>query len=305
MAERKQQGEGRWKLTVLLVTLVFLAAFAAACSEAAAGPAEVPTGAPAKTPTEAATPKPTREEELTGTPEPTPSGTAFTPSGIGGRVTFTENTVEVSKAKIGDTVRFGTYEQDNDESNGAEAIEWLVLDKQDGKLLLLSKYVLDCKKYHEEHEEVTWETCTLREWLNGTFYKTAFNQEEQGYIAAVTVENEDNYGTEGGDDTEDKVFLLSVKEATLYFDPVPAVGDPARCTKVTEYAKANGAFVYSAEDNESDKYEGNGVWWLRTPGDNGFCVTYTGYPGVIYRGGRAVDYADGGIRPALWFNPEP
>ncbi len=292
MAEKKQQGKGRWELMgkkrhtalPLLVTALLLAA--AACAGTDAEPTKVPTEAltktPTKTPTEA--PTPTQAEEPTSPPE-----TPF---------------AAVSEAEPGDTVQFGSYEQDNDAGNGAEAIEWLVLDKQDGKLLLLSKYVLDCKEYHAEQEEVTWETCTLREWLNGTFYKTAFNQKEQEYIAAVTVKNEDNYGTEGGNDTEDKVFLLSVREATLYFDPVPAVGDPARCAKVTEYAKANGAFVYSEEDGASGGYEGNGVWWLRTPGDNGSLAVYTGYPGVVYRGGRAVGYTDGGVRPAFWFNPE-
>lgn len=132
------------------------------------------------------------------TPAPAPSGTAFTPSGTGGHVTFTGNTVEASEAQVGDTVRFGSYEQDNDLNNGAEAIEWLVLDKQDGKLLLLSKDALDAKPYNEEDEDVTWETCTLRSWLNDTFYTTAFRQEEQGSIATTKVKNEDNpkYGTE-------------------------------------------------------------------------------------------------------------
>lgn len=67
-----------------------------------------------------------------------------------------------TKAKVGDTVRFGSYEQDNDVSNGTEAIEWFVLDKQDGKFLLLSKKALGAKLYNEGMEDVIWETCTLR-----------------------------------------------------------------------------------------------------------------------------------------------
>ena len=85
---------------------------------------------------------------------------------------------ELSSANIGDYVTFGTYEQDNNESNGAEEIEWQVLDKKDGKVLLLSKYALDCKQYNAEWEYVTWETCTLRSWLNEEFYKTAFTSKE-------------------------------------------------------------------------------------------------------------------------------
>lgn len=104
----------------------------------------------------------------------------------------------IKKAKIGDTVKFGSYEQDNNLINGAEAIEWIVLDKKDGKYLLLSKYCLDAKPYNTELEQVTWETCTLRNWLNNDFYTTAFSQKERGCIATTTVRNADNpkYGTE-------------------------------------------------------------------------------------------------------------
>ena len=169
----------------------------------------------------------------------------------------------ISKASVGDYVTFGTYEQDNNLGNGAEAIEWLVLDKQDGKVLLLSKYALDAKPYNEEYTDVTWETCTLRSWLNSEFYRTAFSEKERGSIAETLVRSEDNpeYGTEGGNDTRDKVFLLSIEEVTTYFDSDPYASDPARRAKVTEYAKAQGG-GYA----ESDEYYGNGWWWLRSPG---------------------------------------
>ncbi len=229
------------------------------------------------------------------TPEPTPSGTAFTPSGTGGSVTFTGNTVEISKANVGDTVRFGSYEQDNDTSNGAEAIEWLVLDKQDGKLLLLSKYVLDAKPYNEEWVDVTWETCTLRSWLNSTFCTTVFSKAEQGRIATAKVKNGDNpeYGTEG-ETTEDKVFLLSIGEAMRYFDPDLEIDDPARRAKVTAYAEAQDAYVNSA---------GIGWWGLRSPGrDNRAAGVYG--DGYLRMSGYGVGNGDGGVRPAFWLNPD-
>jgi uncharacterized repeat protein (TIGR02543 family) len=72
---------------------------------------------------------------------------------------------------------FGTYEQDNNLANGAEDIEWLVLEKKDGKALLLSKYALVTKPYNEEDTDVTWESCTLRSWLNGEFYKAISDHE--------------------------------------------------------------------------------------------------------------------------------
>ena len=79
---------------------------------------------------------------------------------------------------VGNVVTFGHYEQDADESNGPEPIEWIVLDVQDGKALLLSKYVLDAKPYYTEGTDITWETCTLRTWLNNYFLNNASSQEQ-------------------------------------------------------------------------------------------------------------------------------
>lgn len=208
---------------------------------------------------------------------------------------------EIDKASIGDYVTFGTYEQDNDKTNGAEAIEWQVLDKKDGKVLLLSKYALDCKKYHEERGTVTWETCTLRSWLNEDFYKTAFTSAEQKYIAETYVMNEDNpdYGTDGGNNTYDNVFLLSIDEVTTYFDEDPDAYDPARRAKVTEYAKVQGGWY-----SESDNYYGNGWWWLRSPGIDSSLAAGVYDSGYVDRFGFGVDDIIGVVRPALWVEVE-
>ena len=203
---------------------------------------------------------------------------------------------QASKASVGDYVTFGTYEQDNKTGNGAEAIEWQVLDKKDGKVLLLSKYALDCKPYHEESADVTWETCTLRSWLNEDFYKTAFTSAEQKYIAETYVMNEDNpdYGTDGGNNTYDNVFLLSIDEVTTYFDE-----DPARRAQVTEYAKAQGGWY-----SESDNYYGNGWWWLRLPGLDGYNAAFVSRYGNVYCPGDNVGRSDTVVRPALWVEVE-
>lgn len=66
-------------------------------------------------------------------------------------------------------IKFGHYEQDNDASNGKEAIEWEVLGYEDGELLLISRYILDAVPYNYEWTDVTWETCALRKWLNDDF----------------------------------------------------------------------------------------------------------------------------------------
>ncbi len=300
----------RYIRVCLLIVAMLLAVTAGGCSRKPSEEGIEPTEGvtEALTPKPTATPEPTATPQPTATPEPTKaqtqdtSGTAFTPSGISGRVMiFTGNTVEVSEAGTGDTVRFGSYEQDNDMDNGAEAIEWLVLDKQDGKLLLISKDALDAKLYNEEYVDVTWETCTLRGWLNDTFYNTAFSTEEQGRIVTTRVKNEDNleYGTEGGNDTEDKIFLLSTGEVRGYFDFSMTAFDPARQARVTAYAKAQGGFV-----RNDDAYSENGWWWLRTPGYINKGAVNVASSGLVDSNGYSVTHSGFVIRPALWLNLE-
>lgn len=125
----------------------------------------------------------------------------------------------VSNIAVGGYVTFGSYEQDNDSDNGTEPIEWMVLDHQDGRTLLLARYGLDADWYHVElADDVTWETCSLRRWLNTDFYNAAFDDTEKELIVQTTNENPD--GTSfwesvgrtvessiGGNDTQDNVFL--------------------------------------------------------------------------------------------------
>lgn len=131
---------------------------------------------------------------------------------------------------------------------------------------LLADQNLDAKPYNEEGTDVTWATCTLRTWLNGTFLNTAFTSAEQTAIKNTTVVNEDNsyYGTEGGVNTTDKVYLLSIAEAsnTAYgFNGEFNTESETREAKNTAYAKECGASTCT-----STEYEGNGYWWLRSPG---------------------------------------
>ena len=113
-----------------------------------------------------------------------------------------------------EVITFGHYEQDADPDNGPEPIEWLVLEKDDESALLLSRNVLDSVLYHERYEEVTWETCTLREWLNTEFVNTAFTEEDQARLVLTTVTADPGRTkkTDQGNDTQDRVFLLSYEE---------------------------------------------------------------------------------------------
>lgn len=190
--------------------------------------------------------------------------------------------VSIEEAQIGNIVEFGDYEQDNDLSDGNEPIEWIVLDEQDGRLLLLSRYIIDAKPYHEEYEDITWEQSGLRFWLNDIFYEEAFTWEERERVQEVQLSNPDNpeHGTEGGNDTIDSVFLLSIDEAEQYFS-----SESARKAEGTAYANERG-FCPT-------------WWWLRSPGCDASHAAFVHYYGYVAAGGDPVDFATG-VRPALW-----
>ena len=167
------------------------------------------------------------------------------------------------------------------------------MDIQDDKALIISKYGLDAKKYNGEWQDVTWESCTLRKWLNEDFYNQAFSSKAENIIleSEVTAEDNPEYGTSAGNSKKDKIFLLSISEAKTYFN-----SDEDRKCKATEYTIENGIFV-----NDDD---GNCWWWLRSPGndaDRAACVNRLGAVDVY---GYFVNSDTGGIRPALWINLE-
>ena len=193
-----------------------------------------------------------------------------------------------SEYKVGKTIEFGNYPQNKDGTE--KPIEWIVMKKEGNQVLLLSKYVLDAKPYNEEFEDVTWETSDIRQWLNNEFYTTAFNKAEKAKIQTSLIKNEDNskYGTNGGNDTEDKVFLLSEKETETLFS-----NKEERIAKATEYATKSGVYV-----NE----EKAACWWLRSPGNKGYIAAEVNHYGWVDRYGDYVDYSYDGVRPALHLN---
>ena len=207
------------------------------------------------------------------------------------KLIFDQYKVEKLKvAKAGDYVFFGEYEQDNNTTNGKEDIEWLVLEVKDGKALVISKYALDCQQYNTEYTDVTWETCTLRTWLNNEFINSTFSAVKKAIIPTVTVTADENpsYGTDPGNATQDQVFLLSITEVNKYFS-----SDSARQCKSTDYAVANGAL-------ESDS--GNCLWWLRSPGYYQGNAAGVDLGGVVNGSGDYVYRGDIAVRPALWID---
>lgn len=197
----------------------------------------------------------------------------------------------LSKASVGDNIFFGSYEQDGDTSNGKEDIEWLVLAKENKKILVISKYALDCQPYNSSYTDTTWEECSLRAWMNDDFLNNAFSADEQSKIVATNVSADKNpkYSTDPGNATTDKIFLLSVKEVEKYFSSVSA-----RQCKPTKYAIANGASVIYNN--------GNCWWWLRSPGNDQGNAARVNIVGSVYYYGSSVNYDGACVRPALWID---
>ena len=135
----------------------------------------------------------------------------------------------------------------------------LSVDREnDTALVIADKPVCD-RRYHEEWEAVTWEHCSLRKWLNGAYFNETFSEEEKAAIIETRLTNADNpqYGTRGGNDTTDRIFLLSIEEAEKYFS-----GDADRAT--------------------------GEWWWLRSPGDYSLYAAYVNYGGGIVNGSCSV-----------------
>jgi len=187
--------------------------------------------------------------------------------------------------KVGQIIKFGSYEQDNDPSDGAEEIEWIILANEEDRVLLISKYVLDCQQFNTEiNRENPWSDSSIRKWLNETFIKNAFNTIEIDAIdtSNISAEKNPDYDTNPGSDTQDKVFLLSISEAEDYFS-----SDEDRKLIPTAYAENLGESLYH--------------WWLRSPGEYEDGVAFVNEDGSIDAAG--FDYQNdwyAGVRPALW-----
>mgnify|MGYP001059784882 CR=1 FL=1 len=202
-----------------------------------------------------------------------------------------------------DCIYFGNYYQSN--SSTKEPIKWRVLSVNGNDAFLLADQNLNAKPYDNEPANVTWATCTLRTWLNGTFLNTAFTSAEQTAIKNTTVVNEDNpyYGTEGGVNTIDKVYLLSIAEAcnTAYgFNGEFNTNSETREAKNTAYAKECDALM-----SPYTEYEGNGFWWLRSPGEDSGDASYVSCNGCGKYYGDYVNsglYGNNAVRPALHLN---
>ena len=230
---------------------------------------------------------------------------------------------------------FGAYEQDGDESNGPEPIEWEVLEENGNDTFLVSRYVLDCRPYNTVQTDVTWESCTLRGWLNNEFLNKAFTEREQEQIRITEVANPDNpyFGTPGGNSTSDRIFLLSADEVishysfNSWYEESQYGYSQELIIPPTAYAKQQGVysyvidegyyngFEYVSDDGTTGTWEGlddnnysrdcigreGAWWWLRSPSDYSYGACFVGNGGDAGWGGiDSVGRDNAGVRPALY-----
>ena len=223
-----------------------------------------------------------------------------------------------------DCIWFGNYWQEDtngdgkaDKKDDKTPIKWRVLSVEGDDVFLLADKNLDCQKYNDTDTDVTWETCTMRSWLNGygaeankdgrdysdtNFLDQAFSSEEQTAVKTTNVVNHDNpeFGTEGGKDTSDKVYLLSIDEVT---DPVYGFNssddsDSTRQAVNTAYV-AGGGEINSGDMGSAGSVD---VWWLRSPGDISDNASRVDYDGYVNAYGHYVNSDCDAARPALHLN---
>ena len=205
---------------------------------------------------------------------------------------------------------------------------WRVLERQSGRTLVISEDILERRAYRGnsdmrliELENTTWATSDIRKYLNGEFYNS-FSANDRSKIVQVTNKNPNNqwYGTAGGADTNDYIFLLSLEEVVKYFGDSGDFANRKGWYWIetengwkTELRDGRGSFINDEyNDNRKAYMEDNSDapwWWLRSPGDysNYAAYVYVAYvygDGFVYVGGVNVDADSGGVRPALWLSLE-
>ena len=189
-----------------------------------------------------------------------------------------------AEIKAGDTVIFGSYEQDNDQTNGKEPIEWVVMEVEGGDAMLLSRYVLDILAYNDGNMKTSWKNSSLRRWLNSTFYDEAFTAEEKGQLIIKELETKYDEGT-----TADPVTLMTCPDALRIFE-----NHKARQCVGTPYAKAKGLY-------QSKKYKGFTHWWTRNPSWESYNkASYVAASGGTMKCGAPLTNKNFGIRPLIY-----
>jgi len=185
--------------------------------------------------------------------------------------------------------------------------DWLVLDKQDGKALILSETVTEFKRFHHTNTDITWAECELRGYLNGDYYNSFSDQEKARIIQTrVKTSVQPWHGTNGGADTDDYIFILSVQEVVKYF------GDSGDMdirkgfwASMEGYWLGNGfgQVLFDKYNNARIAKDADGkkqTWWLRSPGRLNIFAMGVGTDGALGFTGHGVHGTNKTVRPAMW-----
>ncbi|HAJ96222.1 MAG TPA: hypothetical protein DCO72_00570 [Ruminococcus sp.] len=176
-------------------------------------------------------------------------------------------------------------------------IEWLILKQEGNRRLLLSRYVLDAKRFFSDCIYIGWEKSNIREWLHHDFMNTAFTPDEQARILETSIHTPPCQGYEhyGASDTIDKIFLLSTEELLEYL-PEPE----------SRFAQAEPQAIEMSADLRDfcellPFYHNVNLcwWWLRDGGNEPCCKSIVWSDGTIATEYHYVNY-ERGIRPAVW-----
>ena len=196
-------------------------------------------------------------------------------------------------AVAGQTITLGSYPQSDVTGQTKEPIEWKVLKVDGDKALVVSVLGLDNVMFNSLNTSVTWKTCELRPWLNGTFMDAAFTADEQALIVESTINTSNSVArrasaaSPGCGETVDKIFCLSLEEVQ---ETMPEEAD--RTCAPSAYCKAKGAFAHASN--------GNCWWWLRNPGYYTSDAAGINYYGYLHVSGDNITSPSDAVRPAMW-----
>ena len=199
---------------------------------------------------------------------------------------------------------FGTSEADEDEERAplfvgswpqgsGEPIVWDVLAEEGNRKLLLSRKAVAKRPYHDADEPVSWETCSLRAWLNGDFYRAAFNDYEKQHILKIPVTADRNTycNTDAGNSTDDHVFLLSLPEVNSLL---------RRKLSAKRKCEADPADAPDADNDNKAADDTGCVWWLRSPGSEKNEAACVNGDGQISNFGLPATTPTIAVRPCIW-----
>ena len=200
-------------------------------------------------------------------------------------------------ADVGDTVTFGTYEQNNNYSDGNENIEWVVIDKQEDKIMVVSKYIIAEQPFNTTNEgHISWENCTLRKWLNNDFLNEAFSGAEKNLITDTTVFSTEYLVVGATYSTTDKIFLLSENERNM-LSSVDALKGIVTESVIALFSDAANSDVANINPSNFEP-----LWWLRTTWEDADDPCASVVYGVDYDGWTYAVEKNAGVRTAMWIS---